>query len=85
MIEVKIFGSDPPCAKCKKAEEAARKAAEAYPGQVSVEKLSALSPEGLRLGILSTPVVAVDGKIVARGSVPDVKELRTKYADALGA
>ena len=49
MIEVKVFGSEPPCVKCKQAEQEARKAAAKFPGQVSVEKLSALLPEALQL------------------------------------
>lgn len=79
MIEVKIFGSEPPCAKCKKAEEAAKKAAGEFADQVTIEKLSALSPEGLSLGILSTPVVLVNGKTIAQGRVPDEGELKRAY------
>ena len=84
MIEVKIFGSEPPCAKCKKAEAVALKAAGEFPDQVSVEKLSALSPEGLSLGILSTPVVLINGKTIAQGRVPEEAELKKIYRAELG-
>lgn len=81
MIEVKIFGSEPPCAKCKQVEAVARKAAEGFPGRVSVQKLSALSPEGVALGILTTPVVVVNDSIVAQGRIPEVDELIGIYSN----
>jgi len=85
VIDVKVFGSEPPCAKCKTAESVALKVAERFPGQVSVTKLSALSPEGFRLGIMSTPAVAVDGKIVAHGKVPSEAEFESYFKHALEA
>jgi protein-disulfide isomerase len=84
LIEVKVFGSEPPCVKCKKVEEAAKKAAEDFPGQVTVEKLCSHSPEGLGLGISTTPAVVIDGRIVAQGRVPEVQELKSIYTKMLG-
>lgn len=84
MIQVKVFGSEPPCAKCKKAEETARKVAERYPGQVEVLHLSALSPEGFKLGIMSTPAVVVNGRIVAQGKVPGEADFEKLYKRELG-
>ena len=46
MIKVKVFGTNPPCAKCMETEKRAKKAAEKFPGQVEVEKFDALSKEG---------------------------------------
>ena len=84
MIEVKIFGSEPPCAKCKKTEEVAQKVAESFPGQVSVSKLSALSAEGLSLGLMVTPAVVVNGKVISQGRVPEVAELERIFRAELG-
>jgi predicted thioredoxin/glutaredoxin len=79
MVDIKVFGSEPPCAKCKTAESVARKVADRFPGQVTVEKLSALSPEGFKLGIMSTPAVVVNGKVVAQGKVPSESEFETYF------
>ena len=39
MLQIKVFGTTPPCASCKRAEMQARKAAEQFSGQVEVVKL----------------------------------------------
>jgi thiol-disulfide isomerase/thioredoxin len=46
MIEVKVFGTTPPCAKCKEVTKRANKVAEKYPGKIEVTKFDALSAEG---------------------------------------
>jgi disulfide oxidoreductase YuzD len=84
LIEVKVYGSEPPCAKCKQAEGEARKAAEKFPGQVSVAKYSALLPEALQLGLLMTPAVVVDGKMISQGRVPNESELERILRSKLG-
>ena len=84
MIEVRVYGSEPPCVTCKKAEEQARKVAARFPGQVTVEKHSALSPEALALQLLMTPAVAVNGKVVSQGRVPKEDELERIFRQELG-
>jgi hypothetical protein len=42
MLQIKVFGTTPPCVNCKRAEREARKAAEQFPGQVEVVHLEAL-------------------------------------------
>jgi hypothetical protein len=69
MIQVKVFGTTPPCANCKRAEREARKAAEGFPGQVEVVHLDALGPEAQRYGLMVTPVTVVDEDVVATGKV----------------
>ena len=65
MTTIKIFGPTPPCAKCKKAEEVARRVAEKFPGRVSVEKHDALGPEADNYGIMTTPATVIDDTVVA--------------------
>ncbi len=84
MIEVRVFGSEPPCVQCKRAEQEAKKAAAKFPGQVTVEKCSALSPEGLQLGLLMTPAVVVNGKVISQGRVPQASELERIFRSELG-
>jgi predicted thioredoxin/glutaredoxin len=66
-IEIKIFGSEPPCATCKRMEQAARAAAVRFPGRVTVTKVAARSVEGQALALTATPAVVVDGRLVAQG------------------
>jgi hypothetical protein len=69
MIEIKVFGTTPPCATCKRAEAQARKAAEQFPGQVNVTKLDALGPEAEAYGMMTTPLVVVGDEVVGAGKV----------------
>jgi len=84
LIEVKVFGSEPPCVKCKQLEEAARRAAEDFLGQVTVTKYSALSPEGKALALEATPALVVNGEIVSQGRIPEQAELIQMYQAELG-
>lgn len=84
MIEVKVFGAEPPCATCKQVESVAKKAADRFPGQVTVEKLWALSPEGVRAGFTMTPAVVVNGKVISQGRVPRESELESVFRQELG-
>jgi hypothetical protein len=84
MIDVLVFGAEPPCVKCKQSEQEARKAAARFPGQVRVEKLSALSPEGMQFGFVLTPAVVVNGRVISQGRVPQQDELERIFRQELG-
>ncbi len=74
-IIVKVFGSEPPCAKCKVAYDTAKKVSERIGGGVAVEKHSALSEEGDKYGIMMTPTVVVNDEIAVVGKAPSEKKL----------
>ncbi len=74
-VIVKVFGSAPPCAKCKVAYDTAKKVQERIGEGVIVEKHSALSEEGDRYGVLMTPTVVVDDEIAVVGKAPSEKKL----------
>ncbi|MEA1895755.1 MAG: thioredoxin family protein [Euryarchaeota archaeon] len=74
-IIVKVFGSDPPCAKCKVAHNIAKKVSERIGDSVVVEKHSALSEEGDKYGIMMTPTVVVNDEIAVVGKAPSEKKL----------
>jgi protein-disulfide isomerase len=74
-VIVKVFGSDPPCAKCKVAHDTAKKVLERIGGGVVVEKHSALSEEGDKYGIMMTPTIVVNDEIVVVGKAPNEKKL----------
>ncbi|MBC7238038.1 MAG: thioredoxin family protein [Chloroflexi bacterium] len=83
MVTIKVFGTIPPCAKCKRAEQEALKAAQEFPGQVQVVKLDALGPEAEPYGLMSTPTIVVEDQVVARGKVARAQELATHIAQYL--
>ena len=77
MLEIKVFGTTPPCANCLRAEKQALRAAEQFPGQVKVVHLDALGVEAQAYGLMVTPLVVVGtGRVVPAGKlVPIIKEL----------
>ena len=75
MVQIKVFGTIPPCANCKRAEAQAHKAAERFPGLVEVLKLDALGPEAEQYGLMTTPLVVV-GEDVADARQRSVELLR---------
>jgi len=83
MIRVKVFGSTPPCAKCKEVEKRAIKVAEKYPGKVEVAKFDALSEEGDKYGVMLTPTVVINEKVLATGKVISEDEIENSIKQEL--
>ena len=74
MLQIKVYGTTPPCANCKRAEAQAQKAAGQFSGQVEVVKLDALGPEAEAYGLVVTPMVVVGEQVVGTGKVvPEAK------------
>jgi len=69
MLEIKVFGTTPPCANCKRAEKQVLKAAEQFDGQIHVVKLNALGPEAEPYGIMTTPMIVIGDEVVSAGKV----------------
>lgn len=84
MLQIKVFGTTPPCANCKRAEQQAHTAAEQFPGQVEVLKLDAMGPEAEAYGIMSTPLVVVGDEVVGRGKVVPARQLAEIIRQKLG-
>jgi hypothetical protein len=83
MLQIKIFGAQPPCANCARAEREARKVAAEFPGQVEVVHLDALGPEAEPYGLMVTPVIVVGEKVVASGRVLPAPKLKPFIQSAL--
>lgn len=83
MLQIKVFGTTPPCANCKRAEREARKAADGFPGQVEVVHLDALGPEAQRYGLMVTPVLVVGEEVVSTGKVVPAPRLIPMIEQAL--
>jgi thiol-disulfide isomerase/thioredoxin len=75
MLQIKVFGTTPPCANCRRAEVQAQKAAERFPGRVEVVKLDALGPEADAFGLITTPLVVVGDEVVGAGKVVPAETL----------
>jgi hypothetical protein len=75
MLKIKVFGTTPPCANCKRAENQALKAAEQFSERVEVVKLDALGPEAAEYGLMVTPMVVVGDKVVGMGKVVPSQKL----------
>lgn len=84
MLQIKVFGTTPPCANCKRAEKQAQDAAEQFPGQVVVVKLDALGPEAERYGLVTTPLIVIGDEVVGAGKVVPASQLVAIIESRLG-
>ena len=72
-MKIEILGTG--CPKCKQLEENARKAVEEMKITADIKKVTDLN-EIIDYGVMSTPAIAVDGKIKAYGKVSDKEEIK---------
>ena len=72
MKHVKVYG--PGCKRCEATEKMVRDTAARLGVAVEVEKVS--DPRSIAIaGVMSTPGIAVDGKLVHAGGLPDAARL----------
>lgn len=69
MITIKILG--PGCANCKKLEEVARSAVASLKVDAEVSKVTDMR-EIIAAGVLKTPGLAINGKLVSSGRIPSL-------------
>ncbi|MBU2961204.1 thioredoxin family protein [Citreicella sp. C3M06] len=74
MKTVKIYG--PGCKRCEATEAMVRDTAARLGVKVTVEKISDAKSIAMA-GVMSTPGVSVDGKLVHAGGLPDAAKLET--------
>jgi small redox-active disulfide protein 2 len=72
MKHVKVYG--PGCARCATTEQMIKDAAANLGIQVEVEKVTDAKSIAMA-GIMSTPGITVDGKLVHAGGLPDAAKL----------
>ncbi|MBN2219529.1 MAG: TM0996/MTH895 family glutaredoxin-like protein, partial [Kosmotogaceae bacterium] len=70
-MKIEIFGSG--CPRCKQTEKVMKMAVEEMGSDAIVEKVTDMMAI-MEKGIVSTPAVAVDGKIVLSGKIPSLDE-----------
>jgi small redox-active disulfide protein 2 len=78
MTEVKVLGTG--CANCRATTQRVEQVAKELGVPITIEKVEAI-PDIMAFGVLATPGVVVDGKVVHSGGVPS----REKIAGWLGA
>ena len=71
-MEIKVLGTG--CAKCKTLEEKIRKVVMENKIDATISKVSDL-PEIMKYGIMMTPGIVIDEKVVHYGSVPTEKDI----------
>lgn len=71
-MEIKVIGEG--CEKCDKLYENTCLAVKELGLEASIDKVEDLM-EIVRLGVMTTPSVMVDGKLIISGRVPKVKEI----------
>jgi len=76
-LKIRVFGTMPPCTKCKVAEKNVREAVkELGHSDIEVTKEDALSEEAGKFGIMMTPTVMVGDKVIKIGGVPSKEEIK---------
>jgi len=72
-MEIKILGTG--CAKCKSLEEITRKVVRENGIDASISKVEDIV-EIMKFNIMTTPALVVNGKVVSKGRIPSVDEIK---------
>jgi small redox-active disulfide protein 2 len=73
IMEIKILGTG--CPKCRTLEELTRKVVKDNMLEANVTKIDDIV-EIMKFNIMTTPALVVDGKVVAKGRIPSVDEIK---------
>lgn len=82
MIEIKVLG--PGCANCKRLEQIARKAIDKLAVEANLVKVTDYQ-QIVDLGVMSTPGLIVNDKVVSSGRIPSEDEVTAWVKEALEA
>ncbi len=82
MLSVKILGTG--CPNCKRLEKISREAASTLDLEVDFVKVTEY-PEIMAYGVMSTPGLVINEKVVSYGRIPSPAEVSTWLTDALQA
>jgi small redox-active disulfide protein 2 len=72
VMDIKVLGTG--CAKCKALEKATNEAVAKTGVNATVTKVEDIV-EIMQFGVMTTPALVIDGKVVVKGKVPSVDEL----------
>jgi len=71
-MEIKVLGTG--CPKCKTLEKTTREVVEKNGIDATIVKIEDIT-EIMKYGVMTTPALVVDGKVVMKGKVPTAAEL----------
>jgi small redox-active disulfide protein 2 len=72
-MDIKVLGTG--CPKCKALEKAANDAVSAAGVDATVSKVEDIM-QIMQFGVMTTPALVVDGKVLIKGRVPSVDEIK---------
>jgi len=72
-MKIEVLGSG--CPKCMNTEQNVRKALAELSMQAEVEKVTDIQ-QIIQRGVLSTPALVIDGRLVMQGRIPTVNQLK---------
>lgn len=72
-MEIKILGTG--CTKCKSLEKATREVVEEMNLGATIEKVEDIM-DIMAFGVMTTPALVVDGKVLVKGRVPSNSEIK---------
>ncbi len=72
-MKIKILGSG--CPKCRQLEENVKKALEETGKKAEIEKVTEIN-KIIEAGVIATPALSVNEKIVCSGRIPSAKEIK---------
>lgn len=72
-MEIKVLGTG--CSKCKSLEKVTREVVDEMKLEATVTKVEDIM-EIMSFGVMTTPALVVDGKVVVKGRVPNSNELK---------
>jgi small redox-active disulfide protein 2 len=78
-MEIRVLG--PGCPKCKQLDKLVREVIEENQVDASVTKVEDIV-EIMNFGIMTTPALVINGKVVLKGSVPSKEEILKKIKEA---
>jgi len=79
MLKIQVLG--PGCANCERLEKLAQQAVAELGVEAEVEKVTDMR-QIMAMGVMATPGLAVNDKLVSTGRVPSASEVRTLIANA---
>jgi small redox-active disulfide protein 2 len=72
-MDIKVLGTG--CAKCNTLERITKEAIEELKLEASVEKIEDIQ-KIMEYGVMFTPALVVDGEVLVKGSVPNLKKMK---------
>lgn len=79
-MKIEILGTG--CAKCKGLYERVKKVVEETQSTATISKIEDIT-EILKFGVMTTPAMVIDGKIIAQGNIPEESDIKKWLSQAV--